>query len=89
MINIRPVSDLRNNFTEIESLVKEGEAVYLTKNGYGTMVVLGIEEYCALTDQVERKLDEADKSAATTDIRYTDDEVFGRVRNRLNGKKEL
>ena len=39
MINIRPVSDLRNNFTEIESIVKQGDTVYLTKNGYGTMVV--------------------------------------------------
>ena len=26
MINIRPVSDLRNNFTEIESIVKRGRA---------------------------------------------------------------
>ena len=25
MINIRPVSDLRNNFTEIESIVKQGD----------------------------------------------------------------
>lgn len=33
MINIRPVSDLRNKYTEIEDLVlKEDEAVYLTKN---------------------------------------------------------
>ena len=31
MIHIRPVSDLRNNFTEIESVVKRGEPVYLTK----------------------------------------------------------
>ena len=32
MINIRPVSDLRNKYPEIEELVlKEGEAVYLTK----------------------------------------------------------
>lgn len=43
MINIRPVSDLRNNFTEIERIIKQGDPVYLTKNGYGTMVVLGIE----------------------------------------------
>ena len=57
MINIRPVSDLRNNFTEIESIVKNGEAVYLTKNGYGTMVVLSLEKYSALTDEVELKLD--------------------------------
>ena len=89
MINIRPVSDLRNNFTEIESLVKDGEAVYLTKNGYGTMVVLGIEQYSALVDQIERKLDEADYAAESSSVRYTEEEVFGRVRSRMNGKKEL
>ena len=33
MIDIRPASDLRNKFTEIENVVKEGEPVYLTKNG--------------------------------------------------------
>jgi PHD/YefM family antitoxin component YafN of YafNO toxin-antitoxin module len=36
VIHIRPVSDLRNKFPEIEDLVvREGEPVYLTKNGYG------------------------------------------------------
>ena len=86
MINIRPVSDLRNNFTEIERIVKQGDPVYLTKNGYGTMVVLGIEQYAALTDEIEMKLDEADRAATLSEIRYTEDEVFGRVRNRIHGK---
>ena len=36
MINIRPVSDLRYKFTEIENDVKRGAPVYLTKNGYVT-----------------------------------------------------
>lgn len=31
MITIRPVSDLRNKFTEIEDCVKSGKPVYLTK----------------------------------------------------------
>ena len=62
MINIRPVSDLRNKFPEIEKIVMEtGEPVYLTKNGYGSMVVMSIEQYSALTDEVELKLDEADR----------------------------
>lgn len=57
MINIRPVSDLRNKFPEIEKIVMEtGEPVYLTKNGYGSMVVMSIEQYSALTDEVELKL---------------------------------
>ena len=56
MITIRPVSDLRNKFTEIEDCVKSGKPVYLTKNGYGSMVVLSLEQYAALTDDIELKL---------------------------------
>lgn len=34
MLHIRPVSDLRNKFPEIETTVlKNGEPVYLTKTG--------------------------------------------------------
>ena len=63
MINIRPVSDLRNKFPEIEQTVlTSGEPVFLTKNGYGSMVVMSIEQYAALTDEIEMKLDEADKA---------------------------
>ena len=86
MINIRPVSDLRNNFTEIESIVKQGDPVYLTKNGYGTMVVMDLQQYAALTDDIELKLDEADKAAEADDERYTVEEVFDRAQERVNGR---
>lgn len=89
MINIRPVSDLRNKFPEIENLVREGDPVYLTKNGYGSMVVMSLEKYAELTDNLEAKLDEADKSAALDDTRYTHDEVFTRLRERVNGGEKL
>ena len=56
MINIRPVSDLRNN----------------------------IKQYSALTDGIEHKLDEADKS----DVRYSASKVFGKVRSRINEHKK-
>jgi prevent-host-death family protein len=37
MPQIRPVSDLRNNFAEISKIVHEtAEPVFLTKNGYNT-----------------------------------------------------
>lgn len=87
MVNIRPVSDLRNKFPEIEDIVlKSGEPVYLTKNGYGSMVVLSIEQYATLIDEVEMKLDEADRQAALSDIRYTGEEVFKRARERIHGQ---
>ena len=83
MIQIRPVSDLRNKFPEIESVVNEGQPVYLTKNGYGSMVVMSIEQYSRLTGDIEVKLDEADAAAVKTDKRLSHDEVFGNVRRRL------
>jgi len=61
MLQIRPVSDLRNKFTEVERAVSNGEPVYLTKNGYGSMVVLSLEKYAEITSDTELKLDEADK----------------------------
>lgn len=88
MIQIRPISDLRNKFPEIEEIVvKEGQPVYLTKNGYGTMVVLSLEKYAQLTDEIEIKLDEADREAESTDLRYTHKEVFSRMRRRINEEK--
>lgn len=83
MIQIRPVSLLRNKFPEIEEIVvMEGQPVYLTKNGYGSMVVLSLEKYVELTDDIEFKLDETDKEADSTDVRYTHDEVSSRVKNK-------
>ena len=86
MIQIRPVSDLRNKFPEIEMLVNEGQPVYLTKNGYGAMVVLSLEEYASLVDNVEMKLDEADKIAETTKERLSHEDVFRNVRSVIHGK---
>ncbi|GHV72119.1 antitoxin [Spirochaetia bacterium] len=83
MLQIRPVSDLRNKFPEIERIVKEGEPVYLTKNGYGTMVVMNLEQYAVLTDDIEIKLDEADRAAETSTVRYTHREVFSRLKKKI------
>ena len=104
MINIRPVSDLRNKYPEIEDLVlKENEAVYLTKNGYGSMVVLSLEKYAEMLDeiQVDKTLEEkfgsvnVDKMLKETEIELdnpdtvylTDDEVFSKARRVINGEE--
>ena len=90
MINIRPVSDLRNKFPEIEETVISSNApVFLTKNGYGTMVLMSIEQYSALTEDVERKLDEADTFAANSSIRLSISDVFDKVRSRIDEQANL
>ncbi len=53
------------------------------------MVVLSLEQYAALTDEAEIKLEEADKAADASDIRYSAEEVFGRVRKRFNERKTV
>ena len=78
MIQIRPVSDLRNKFSEIEEIVNGGEPVYLTKNGYGTMVVMSLERYASLTDVVE-----------TSEERYSLERVFGDIRKAVDGNEDL
>jgi len=85
MIRIRPVSDLRNKFPEIESLVNEGQPVYLTKNGYGAMVVMSLQHYANITSDIEMLMDEADQAANASDVRYTNEEVFSRLKDGLNG----
>ena len=85
MINIRPVSDLRNKFPEIEETVTNSNApVFLTKNGYGTMVLMSSEHYSEITDNIEQKLDEADAASEQTTVRYSASDVFGRARRRIN-----
>lgn len=58
MINIRPVSDLRNKYQEIETaILKEDKNVYLTKNGYGAMVVMSLDKYAKMAGQMQTTKD--------------------------------
>ena len=84
MMQIRPVSDLRNKFTDIEKIIQSGDPVYLTKNGYGAMVVLSLDSYSRMTEPEEYIMDVADAAAASSDSRLTHDEVFGAIKEKLN-----
>jgi azurin len=58
----------------------------LTKNGYGSMVVLSLDAYSKLTDGVEAALDEADRVAEEDDRRMSHEEVFGNLRRKINAQ---
>ncbi len=45
MPQIRPITDLRNTNEISELCHKRKEPVFITKNGYGDLVVLSIEAY--------------------------------------------
>ena len=86
---IRPVSDLRNNFAEISKTVHEtSQPVFLTKNGYGDMVVLSMEAYENLQfeSEVYFKLREAEKEAELTNARYSSKEVLKAMQDAIGGE---
>lgn len=87
-MNIRPISDLRNRYADVERDVIEGGPVFLTKNGYGSMVVMSVEQFEHINGGVEFALDAADRQAATTSLRYKHEEVFGSIREGLRNGRE-
>ncbi len=51
---IKPISDLGDNFTALSAECHEnGEPVFLTKNGRGDLVLIGIEEYEKIQGRLE------------------------------------
>jgi len=87
---IRPVSDLRNNFADISKTVHEtAQPVFLTKNGYGDMVVLSMEafENLQFESEVYFKLQEAEKEAELTDQRYSSKDVLKAMKDAIGGER--
>ena len=86
MSMIRPVSDLRNNFAEISKTVHEtAQPVFLTKNGFGDMVVLSMEAYEAMQfdSEVYFKLQAAEKEADLTSKRFSSKDVLKAMRENI------
>ena len=67
MPQIRPITDLRNT-TEISELCHaKHEPLFITKNGYGDLVVMSIEAYEEMleTEQLDTAINEAEKKFAS------------------------
>lgn len=87
-INIRPVTDLRNKFNEIETDIKSGP-VFFTKNGYGASVMLSIEAYQSMVDPMEAILTETDRIAANDARRLSAGEVYKRLKDYARGGRKV
>ncbi len=86
---IRPVSDLRNNFADISKTVHEtAQPVFLTKNGYGDMVVMSMEafEKMQFESDVYFKLAEAERVAEETGERFSSKDVLSAMKAAARGK---
>lgn len=82
MNTIRPISDLRNNWTEIDNIIEQNKPVFLTKNGYGKMVVMSMEAYenKLFESEVYSKLLEAHEHSKISNKRHSQNEVFQAMR---------
>jgi len=86
MPNIRPVSDLRNHFTDITREAEaSGEPVFLTKNGAGSIVVMSMDswEQQRFESETYDRLKEAEIQALTTSKRLSHNEVISAARKLL------
>ena len=88
-MEIRPITDLRNNFADISRLVKEkDEPVFLTKNGHGDMVVMSIETYSKqqANQELKAKILESEAQYQKDKKLYSSDEVFDMMMKTIEEK---
>lgn len=88
MPHIRPIRDLRNT-TEISELChKTDEPIFITKNGYGDLVVMSIETYEKKMAKLDlhEKLAKAEEQLKNGDELLVAEEAFLQLRSKY-GKK--
>lgn len=88
MPRIRPIKDLRNT-TEISELCHlSKEPIFITKNGYGDMVVMSIEAYEELLAKLDlyQKLAEAEAQIINGEDLLEGEDVFRMLRKKHGGK---
>ena len=88
-MNIRPSSELRNNYSTIMRMCREtGEPIFLTVNGKGDSVIMSIEDYNRLykSMQLEQLLTESDEDVKSNDF-IEAQQVFSDLNNKLGIKK--
>ena len=69
-MQIIPIKELKNTSEISEMCRVSNEPIYITKNGYGDMVIMSIETYekTMFMNDVYKKLENAEKSVASGDV---------------------
>lgn len=85
---IKPVTDLRNNFTKLEAIMAEkDEPIYLTKNGEGTHVImdLSLYEHQKATMELHDMIAEAEIEKARTKNRISHKDMMNYLDELIDG----
>lgn len=79
MPQIRPMTDLRNTNEISELCHAKNEPIFITKNGYGDLVVMSIEAYDKLIGN-----NEIDAAISAAEKEYAEDSVLMDAREALS-----
>lgn len=84
---IRPITDLRNTNEISEICHKQQQPVFITKNGYGDLVVMSMETYEELlsTNQIDKAIFEAEREVAEGAELLDAREALGELRRKHFG----
>jgi PHD/YefM family antitoxin component YafN of YafNO toxin-antitoxin module len=88
MFSIRPISDLRNHFSEVEKEInKNSNPIIFTTNGQASMVTMSFDKFSKMAhlDYIELALDEADAYVKSHTENLTHQAVFSKIKTKLNG----
>ena len=88
MPQIIPIRDLKNT-SEISAMChSSNEPVFITKNGYGDMVVMSMEAYekMQFESDVYFKLAEAEREAEETGERFSSKDVLSAMKAAARGE---
>lgn len=87
MPQIRPITDLRNT-NEISDLCHaKKEPIFITKNGYGDLVVMSLETYEAMLDEneLDREIAQAEEGFRLDSKLHDAREVLSALRRKHLG----
>ena len=87
MPQIRPITDLRNTSEISDSCHARREPVFITKNGYGDLVVMSIETYEEMLDCIatDKAIADAEQEIAAGGQLLDAKEALGALRRKYFG----
>ena len=87
MPQIRPITDLRNTSEISDACHARREPVFITKNGYGDLVVMSIETYEEMLDCIatDKAIADAEQEIAAGGQLLDAKEALGALRRRYFG----
>ena len=87
MPQIRPMTDLRNTNEISELCHAKNEPIFITKNGYGDLVVMSIEAYDKLigNNEIDAAISAAEKDSAEDGVLMDAREALSSLRRKHFG----